>query len=283
MSDLLFYAISCLILNICKHFLALFKLICNAVFCSSPALRSIISLVQGFCFCDNVFQWCGICITCRFRNILSCCLEFYNVILVSKGMNSKDPVTSSVSSFRKLASSRFCKTKLDTHHFMHPVISCKFCSIVCKSVCISGIISIICPLNRLHMCTKIAIVSSQVNSQELTIRTISRFYSCCNSVCHFQLCIFDTRLSSVLSCSDYKASVFSFCNFFQTICICSYICNGFIGFQFFLAITADQLSAIFYNCMAFCKSSKVSSLNLNRYIFQASYGISGYIVPVKYF
>ena len=112
MSDLLFYAISCLILNICKHFLALFKLICNAVFCSSPALRSIISLVQGFCFCDNVFQWCGICITCRFCNILSCCLEFYNVILVSKGMNSKDPVTSSVSSFRKLASSRFCKTKL---------------------------------------------------------------------------------------------------------------------------------------------------------------------------
>ena len=68
-------------------------------------LRSIISLVQGFCFCDNVFQWCGICITCRFRNILSCCLEFYNVILVSKGMNSKDPVTSSVCSFRKLASS----------------------------------------------------------------------------------------------------------------------------------------------------------------------------------
>ena len=166
---------------------------------------------------------------------------------------------------------------------MHPVISCKFCSIVCKSVCISGIISIICPLNRLHMCTKIAIVSSQVNSQELTIRTISRFYSCCNSVCHFQLCIFDTRLSSVLSCSDYKASIFSFCSFFQTICICSYICNGFIGFQFFLAITADQLSAIFYNCMAFCKSSKVSSLNLNRYIFQSSYGISGYIVPVKYF
>ena len=101
MSDLLFYAISCLILNICKHFLTLFKLICNAVFCSSPALRSIISLVQGFCFCDNVFQWCGICITCRFCNILSCCLEFYNVILVSKGMNSKDPVTSSICSFRK--------------------------------------------------------------------------------------------------------------------------------------------------------------------------------------
>ena len=37
--------------------------------------------------------------------------------------------------------------------------------------------------------THLAIVSSQVNSQELTIGTISRLYSCCNSVCHFQLCI----------------------------------------------------------------------------------------------
>ena len=136
---------------------------------------------------------------------------------------------------------------------MHPVISCKilFHSL---QVCLYK-------WNHFHnMPTQQTAyvnqdrhISSQVNSQELTIRTISRFYSCCNSICHFQLCIFDTRLSSVLSCSDYKASVFSFCNFFQTICICSYICNGFIGFQFFLAITADQLSAIFYNCMAFCK------------------------------
>ena len=196
MCNLLINAILCLFVNICKHFFALFKFVCNIY----PACRSIVAFFQCFCFCNHCLKCsCIHFFFCWFYNICICCLELYSKVFVSKSIYGQCPVSCSVVSFWKLAAQGFCKAKLNTHRFVHPVICCKFCSVRCqnfvslKCICASAVVSIVCPFNSLHCSTKISVsISCKVNSQELTIVATCFFYSCGNIFCFFEGCIFNT-------------------------------------------------------------------------------------------
>ena len=154
MSNLLIYTILCLFVDVFEHVFAFFKFV-RYFF---PACCSVIAFFQGFCFCNHCLKFCCVWfLNCWFYNIGVCCLELYCVVLISKCIYSQCPVSGSIISFRKLATQRFCQTKLNTIRFVHPVICCKFSSISLKCVCVSAVISIISPLNSLHCGTKISI------------------------------------------------------------------------------------------------------------------------------
>ena len=211
MANLLIKSCLRLLINIFEHFIALFYFLLKCI----PGISSILFFIQCFCLCKNSLKFCSIYITsCSLYNISVCSLEIICIIIVSKRHNFDCPISGSIISVRKLASYRFCQTKLNTHGFVHPVICCKFCSIGSNRSAICGVISIICPLNSLHSRTKSAIVTIQINTKEFTIRTICLFYCWLNTFSCFKFCILQSRIGTVLSCCKAEGSICIFNSFF---------------------------------------------------------------------
>ena len=166
---------------------------CKNVFCflkltgkGLPGCNCVICLCQSLCSFHFCFKTCKISwLHCRIYDILCSCLEAVGIVIISKSIHCQFPVSCSVCSSRKLAACRFCKSKLDSHCFMHPVICGKLGPIRSEAFCICGIISIIIPAYSLHICTKIAIISIEIHTEEFAVASACCFYTRLDPCCCF--------------------------------------------------------------------------------------------------
>ena len=138
----------------------------------------IIGFNKALCLPNGCFQSFCTAYCMSHMNIGLCHVHRNHSIGITQCTYGHGPVSTSIVSFRKCTSLRFCKAKLDTHGFMHPVICGKFCSIYGKR-CTCGIIfPIVFPDNGLHICTEIAVVSGQIHTDKIAVGTaVFYFYA----------------------------------------------------------------------------------------------------------
>ena len=262
----------CLILNCCLNFFQHFLCFSSFIFYFLPGFLCIIILIESFYFFKCCFQCC--CINCGricwSHNIGSCCIKLKCIVLISQCINGQFPVTCSICSCRKLASYRMCQTKLNSHLFMHPVISSKFRTICCK-YCIT--ISIVIPFNCLHCSTKTTIITIQIHTKEFSIRSTCCFNLWLNSSCNFEISSLNTGFCSCFSCTEREASIFILSYCFQSICVYCYICSLAVCFQIVFRETTNKYFTIFYYRIFCCKICIIFSFYLYRDIFNTCYCI----------
>ena len=153
---------------------------CKIIFCffqfcfqSAPAVFCIVIFVQCFCFCDRCFQLAGIAYRCCGMDIICGYVDRHGCIRISQCINSYGPFSGSVFSCRQVTTHGICQSKLNSHGFVHPVISCKFGSVSCQW----GIpISVVGPNNRLHLGSHFSVVFFHVHTDEVTIAAGFLYY-----------------------------------------------------------------------------------------------------------
>ena len=198
----------------CKKFFCFLKFHLHCI----PGCFCIIIFHESFCgfylFCKNS---CVCRFFCRFYNIRLCRLHYKTVVCITKCIYCQSPVSGSVSSLRKLATDRICKSKLDSHGFMHPVICGKLCSKRSQYVSSCSVISTIIPTHSLQVCSKISItIAINIYTKKLSVTSTCLFYCWCYIFCCFQNLILDSGICSCFSCLKCKAISIFYC-IFQTI------------------------------------------------------------------